>query len=115
MCSAMTYQDCVAESATASRTLVKVSARCAAGHHAGRSRDVSDLVRQADPLVADIRSLIDAARQRAAAAVNAELTMLYWHVGRRVRIEMLQGQRAEYGKQVVSTVAASLTREYGKG
>jgi predicted nuclease of restriction endonuclease-like (RecB) superfamily len=76
---------------------------------------VSDLVRQADSLLADIRQLIDAARQRAAAAVNAELTMLYWHVGQRIRTELLQGQRAEYGKQVVSTLAAHLTREYGKG
>ena len=41
--------------------------------------------------------------------------MLYWHVGRRIRTELLQGQRAEYGRQVVSTLAAHLTREYGKG
>lgn len=76
---------------------------------------MSDLVRQADPLLADIRQLIDAARQRTAAAVNAELTMLYWQIGRRIHTELLQGQRAEYGKQVVSALAAHLTREYGKG
>lgn len=76
---------------------------------------MSDLVRQTDPLLADIRQLIDAARQRTAAAVNAELTMLYWHVGQRIRTEILKSQRAEYGKQIVSTLAAHLTREYGKG
>jgi hypothetical protein len=38
-----------------------------------------------DPvLVAELRQLIDAARQRAAVAVNAELTLLYWHVGHRI-------------------------------
>ena len=41
--------------------------------------------------------------------------MLYWHAGRHIRAETLAGQRAAYGKQVVSTLAASLTREYGKG
>src|SRR5688572_8418338 len=76
---------------------------------------MSDLVPQAGPLLADIRQLIDAARQRAAAAVNAELTMLYSHVGKRIHAELLQGQRAEYGKQVISTLAAHLTRVYGKG
>lgn len=35
-------------------------------------------------LVADIRQLIDGARQRAALAVNAKLPLLYWLVGRRV-------------------------------
>jgi predicted nuclease of restriction endonuclease-like (RecB) superfamily len=66
-------------------------------------------------LLADIRSLIDAARQRTAAAVNVELTLLYWHVGRRIRAETLQNQRAEYGKQVIETLSSQLTREYGKG
>jgi predicted nuclease of restriction endonuclease-like (RecB) superfamily len=66
-------------------------------------------------LLADIRTLIDAARQRAAVAVNTELTLLYWHIGRRIRTETLQGQRAEYGKQVVKTLSAASTQEYGKG
>jgi hypothetical protein len=43
------------------------------------------------PLLADIRQLIDAARRRAAATVNAELTLLYWQVGRRIQAEVLGG------------------------
>ena len=53
------------------------------------------------PLLADVRELIDAARQRVAQAVNAELTQLYWQIGRRISTELLQGQRADYGKQVM--------------
>jgi hypothetical protein len=34
------------------------------------------------PLLVEVRQLIDAARQRVASAVNAELTQLYWHIGR---------------------------------
>lgn len=66
-------------------------------------------------LLADIRHLIDAARQRVAVAVNAELTLRYWRIGRRINAEVLRGQRAEYGKQIVSSVARQLTVEYGKG
>lgn len=67
------------------------------------------------PLLQDIRQLIDVARQRAAVAVNAELTLLYWQVGRRIRVEVLRGGRAEYGKQVVAVLSRHLTAEYGRG
>ena len=40
-------------------------------------------------LTQDIVSLVHAAKQRAAVAVNAELTLLYWHVGQRIRQEIL--------------------------
>lgn len=48
-------------------------------------------------LLAELRQLIDGARQRAAAAVNAELTLLYWQVGQRIRQDILGEQRAELG------------------
>lgn len=67
------------------------------------------------PLLTELRQLIQAARERVAVAVNAELTMLYWHIGARLRKEALQEQRAEYGQQVVETIAAGLTSEFGSG
>ena len=67
------------------------------------------------PLLADVRLLINAARQRVASTVNAELTQLYWQIGKRVNSELLQGQRAEYGKQVIAELAKQLTTEFGKG
>ena len=56
-------------------------------------------------LVADVASLIHSAKQRAAVAVNSELTLLYWHVGQRINQAILGGERADYGKQVVSNLA----------
>ena len=53
-------------------------------------------------LITDLRQLIDTARQRVEIAVNAELTLLYWQIGQRMFTEVLQGQRAEYGKPVVA-------------
>ena len=66
-------------------------------------------------VLADIRQLIDQARQRAAAAVNAELTLLYWRIGKRLQQEVTGGERADYGKQIIQTLSQHLTREYGKG
>jgi predicted nuclease of restriction endonuclease-like (RecB) superfamily len=67
-----------------------------------------------DALFGDVSTLIDSARMRAAAAVNTELVMLYWHVGKRVREDVLGGQRAEYGQQVAQRLAARLTERYGR-
>ena len=67
------------------------------------------------PLLTDVLQLIDAARQRVASTVNAELTQLYWQIGNRIDTELLKGEPAGYGKQVVAELAKQLTIEFGKG
>ncbi|EIV2911328.1 MULTISPECIES: PDDEXK nuclease domain-containing protein [Serratia] len=64
-------------------------------------------------LLGDIRALIESARQRAVSAVNSELTMLYWRIGQRIYTQVLAGRRAEYGEEVLPTLAAQLVQEYG--
>jgi predicted nuclease of restriction endonuclease-like (RecB) superfamily len=39
----------------------------------------------------------------------------YWQVGRRIGMEVLKGKRADYGRQVIETVAADLAKDYGRG
>lgn len=68
-----------------------------------------------EQVVDEIRTLIDAARRRAAAAVNAELTLLYWQIGRALAREVLGGERAPYGQEVIQRVSKALTLSYGKG
>ena len=41
------------------------------------------------------------------------MTMLYWNIGKRINQEVLQDKRAEYGKQIVSTLSRQLNSEYG--
>ena len=65
-------------------------------------------------LITDLRQIIEQARSRVAATANYELTMMYWHIGERINREVLGNQRAEYGKQIVSTVATQLQEEFGK-
>lgn len=69
----------------------------------------------ANVLLDDLRRLIEETRSAVAAAVNAGLTMLYWQVGKRVNDEILRGERAEYGKEIVVSVSRQLAAEYGNG
>ena len=41
----------------------------------------------------EVTTLIQHAKQRAAVAVNSELTLLYWQVGQRIHQEILGGKR----------------------
>ena len=68
-----------------------------------------------DTLVADLRQLIDGARHRAAVAVNAELTLLYWQIGDRIHRDILGRQRAGYGEEIVSALGRQLSADYGRG
>ena len=65
------------------------------------------------PLVDDLRQIINQARNRVAVNVNAELTLMYWHIGERINREVLGNERAEYGKQIVATVSRQLQEEFG--
>lgn len=65
-------------------------------------------------LLGDIRALIEASHQRAASAVNAELTLLFWRIGQRIHTEVLAGQRAEYGEEIMLSLAEQLVRDYGR-
>jgi predicted nuclease of restriction endonuclease-like (RecB) superfamily len=65
-------------------------------------------------LVHDLGSMIDAARMQVAVAANATLTTLYWQLGHRIRTEVLDGRRAEYGARIVATVGRELERRHGR-
>lgn len=66
-----------------------------------------------DNLFGEIRQLIDSAKKQVAIAVNSAMTMMYWHIGDRINRELLGGERAAYGKQVVANLSKQLTAEYG--
>ena len=66
-------------------------------------------------LLGDIRKVIEAAREQTACAVNSTLVIMYWQIGKRIREDVLQNERAEYGKEVLQTLSGKLTQEYGRG
>ncbi|MCB1980388.1 MAG: DUF1016 family protein, partial [Burkholderiaceae bacterium] len=63
----------------------------------------------------ELRALIASSRQRLAGAVNAELTRLYWAVGQRLATEVLGGERAQYGSQLLGQLGQQLSQEFGRG
>jgi len=69
----------------------------------------------ARPLLADVRGLILAAREGVARALNSGLVLLYWEIGRRIRLDILREKRAEYGEQIVYALSRQLTLEFGRG
>jgi uncharacterized protein (UPF0335 family) len=64
-------------------------------------------------LIQDLRQIIEQARGHVAATANYALSMMYWHIGERINREVLDNKRAEYGKQIVASVARQLQKEYG--
>ncbi|MEI8301110.1 MAG: DUF1016 N-terminal domain-containing protein [Chlamydiota bacterium] len=78
-------------------------------------REKKEVLSTPAQLLKDLRLMIEENRQAVAVAVNAGMTLLYWQVGRRISTEVLNKERAEYGKQIVASVGRHLSLEYGKG
>ena len=66
-------------------------------------------------LLADLRGLIESARQRIATVANASTTILCWNVGHRLLRESLQNGRGAYGRRILATVSQELSAEFGVG
>ncbi len=57
--------------------------------------------RSMDAILKQVSTLIEGARNKAAASINKEMVLLYWHVGNLIKTSILYNQRADYGKQVI--------------
>ena len=58
--------------------------------------------------------LIEQARRAAYSSANITKTLLFWQVGKAINDDILEGERAEYGKQIVSRLATQLQGVYGR-
>jgi predicted nuclease of restriction endonuclease-like (RecB) superfamily len=75
----------------------------------------NELTKPPDALLAELRGMIVDARQQVAQVANAALTMLYWHIGKRIRHEVLDAKRADYGQRIVASLGRQLASEFGAG
>jgi len=66
-------------------------------------------------LPSDISRMIEEARFPVATTVSAGLTLLYWQIGTRIRVDILAHRRAEYGKQILVTLSQGLLPAFGRG
>jgi len=67
------------------------------------------------PLLEELRGLIAQSHASISVTVNAAMSVLYWEMGHRINADILQNQRANYGQEVVSSLAKALSFEFGKG
>ncbi len=65
-------------------------------------------------LLVDLSQLIEQSNQQTAVQVNSALTILFWQVGARINQDILQNKRAEYGKQIISSISLVLEKKYGR-
>ena len=60
-------------------------------------------------------TLIEQSKQQLSLTVNASMSMLYWQIGKKINEEILNDQRAEYGKQIIASLSNQLSQSYGDG
>ena len=63
----------------------------------------------------NIRGVLNNARQKAFAAVNAAMVEAYWNIGRLIVEKQGGEERAVYGDGLIVGLSRQLTAEYGKG
>lgn len=62
-----------------------------------------------DELVERVSFLIEQARKSIASYANTTLTLTYWQVGSLIDAEVLGGERADYGAQILVTLSHKLS------
>lgn len=75
----------------------------------------NEISKKDDALLKDVCSIIEVGRRRLATYANTEVIMTNWQVGKRIKEEVLNNERAEYGKQILKNLSVGLTNRFGKG
>jgi hypothetical protein len=61
-----------------------------------------------------ISTIIESRKSSAGAYANREVTLMYWEIGHYINSIVINGKRAEYGKRILTELAAKLVYEYVK-
>lgn len=61
----------------------------------------------------DLISIIEETKTLLVLQANSSLTIMFWHIGKRIESEILKNNRAEYGKQIVVSLSRELTNNFG--
>lgn len=69
-----------------------------------------------DALFDRIVTILDQARGNVVRAVNTNMVLAYWLIGREIVEQVQRGKdRAKYGEKVIADLSARLTERYGSG
>lgn len=64
-------------------------------------------------LFIQLSQLIEQSKQQVAIQANSSVTILFWQIGNRINQDILKYKRADYAKQIVSTLSTQLKERYG--
>jgi hypothetical protein len=73
------------------------------------TKEVSGIKTAEQTLFSALSQLIEQRRNIVVVQANSVMTMLFRNVGKCINVDILQNKRADYGKQVVATVAQQLS------
>ena len=73
-----------------------------------------DLMNPEQILIDEISAIIEQGRREISRKASRETVLIFWQIGKRINDEVLENQRADYGKQIVSRLATHLTTKYGR-
>ena len=62
-----------------------------------------------------VSSIIEQRKVKAKVAINSEILAMNWSIGHFLFTNVLEGDKAEYGKSVIEEISIRLTQEYGSG
>lgn len=65
-------------------------------------------------LLTEVVALIEKTKLQVVSHANSSLTLLFWHIGKRILSQNLQNERAEYGKKIVVSLSRELVKRFGK-
>jgi predicted nuclease of restriction endonuclease-like (RecB) superfamily len=67
-------------------------------------------------VIADIKTIIEQAKDKAIRLVDHQRTLMYWHIGQRIFEEEQEGKdRADYANYLTTFIAQQLEPQYGSG
>lgn len=62
----------------------------------------------------NIVNLIETAKRKVFETANFQTVYLFWHIGQELKDNILNGQKAEYGKSIVKNLSKELEFRYGR-
>ncbi len=66
-------------------------------------------------LFSEVRKIVEQSKTHISTTINSTISATYWQIGKKIKSELLNNKRAEYGKHIIANLSSELTKEYGKG
>jgi hypothetical protein len=70
-------------------------------------------IEQENVIFSDVAQIIEKRKHNAAFSANSHIVLMFWEIGKYINSIILETNRAEYGKKILSTVSTKLVANYG--